>query len=133
MTDKERIEKLIEDNKLQAELIVLKTKSEGWLKELKREEETREMLASQLKRLKPTYNEISQDLKKKMVSFFIRTYFSKQYDELSPHQVGQKAGDFIQNVVRKLPKFQNNLELAIINELQITTRETTKVYNRYET
>jgi predicted nuclease with TOPRIM domain len=124
MTDKERIEKLIEDNnKLQAELIVLKTKSEGWLKELKKEEETREMLVNQLTKLKPTYNEISQELKKKMVSFFVRTYSLKQYDELSPHQVGQKAGDFIQNVVRKLPKFQNNLELAIINELQITTRE----------
>lgn len=118
MTDKEQIQHLIDkNNQLEAELITLKNKSKGWLEDL---QNTKIMLMAKNVDLK-TRKEIAinWELKKKIILFLQKTQSLEAYDALTPNQIAIRAATFIEKILgSKQPPL-----LAIINELQMTTRE----------
>ena len=118
MTNKEQIQYLIDkNNELEAELITLKNKSKGWLEDL---QNTKVILMAKNVDLK-TRKEITinWELKKKIILFLQKTQSLEAYDALTPNQIAIRAATFIEKILgSKQPPL-----LAIINELQMTTRE----------
>jgi len=118
MTDKEQIQHLIDNNnKLEAELIALKTKYKGWLEDLKN---TKAILMARNVDLKIRKEvAINWELKKKIILFLQKTQSVEAYDAMTPNQIAHRAAQFIENILNsKLPP-----KLAIPLELQVTTRE----------
>lgn len=118
MTDKEQIQHLIDkNNKLEAELITLKNKSKEWLDDL---QNTKVILMARNVDLKSRKEvAVNWELKKKIILFLQKTQSLKAYDELTPNQVAMRAATFIEKILgsKQPPLF------AIVNELQLTTRE----------
>ena len=118
MTDKEQIQHLIDkNNKLEAELIVLKTKAKGWLEDIAELRNTLTIRNTELSSYKQT--KIDWELKKKIILFLQKTQSVEAYDAMTPNQIAHRAAQFIENILNsKLPP-----KLAIPLELQVTTRE----------
>ena len=118
MTDKEQIQHLIDkNNKLEAELISLKTKVTGWFEDMANLRNTVLLRNSELKQYKDVH--VNWELKKKIILFLQKTQSLEAYDALTPNQIAMKAATFIEKILgSKQPPL-----LAITNEVQITTRE----------
>ena len=118
MTDKEQIQHLIDkNNKLEAELITLKTKVTGWFEDIA---ELRNSLTARNAELKMRKEiPINWELKKKIILFLQRTQSLEAYDAMTPNQIAHKAATFIEKILGS----KNPPLLAITNELQINTRE----------
>lgn len=118
MTDKEQIQHLInKNNKLEAELISLKTKVTGWFEDMANLRNTVLLRNSELKQYKDVH--VNWELKKKIILFLQKTQSLEAYDALTPNQIAMKAATFIEKILgSKQPPL-----LAITNEVQITTRE----------
>ena len=118
MTDKEQIQHLIDkNNKLEAELISLKTKVTGWFEDMANLRNTVLLRNSELKQYKDV--NVNWELKKKIILFLQRTQSLEAYDALTPNQIAMKAATFIEKILGS----KNPPLLAITNELQMTTRE----------
>jgi len=118
MTDKEQIQYLIDkNNKLEAELIVLKTKATGWFEDISELRNTLMLRNSELNQYKNI--KVDWELKKKIILFLQKTQSVEAYDAMTPNQIAHRAAQFIENILtsKLAPKF------AISNELQVTTRE----------
>ena len=118
MTDKEQIQHLIDNNnKLEAELISLKTKVTGWFEDMANLRNTVLLRNSELKQYKDV--NVNWELKKKIILFLQKTQSLEAYDALTPNQIAMKAATFIEKILgSKQPPL-----LAITNEVQVTTRE----------
>jgi len=118
MTDKEQIQHLIDkNNKLEAELISLKTKVTGWFEDMAELRNTVLLRNSELKQYKDVH--VNWELKKKIILFLQKTQSLEAYDALTPNQIAMKAATFIEKILgSKQPPL-----LAITNEVQVTTRE----------
>lgn len=118
MTDKEQIQHLIDkNNKLEAELISLKTKATGWFEDITDLRNTVLLRNSELKQYKDVH--VNWELKKKIILFLQKTQSLEAYDALTPNQIAMKAATFIEKILGS----KNPPLLAITNELQVTTRE----------
>ena len=118
MTDKEQIQHLIDkNNKLEAELISLKTKITGWFEDMANLRNTVLLRNSELKQYKDVH--VNWELKKKIILFLQKTQSLEAYDALTPNQIAMRAATFIEKILgSKQPPL-----LAITNEVQVTTRE----------
>ena len=118
MTDKEQIQHLIDkNNKLEAELIVLKTKATGWFEDIAELRNTLTIRNTELNQYKNI--KIDWELKKKIILFLQKTQSVEAYDAMTPNQIAHRAATFIEKILgSKQPPL-----LAITNEVQITTRE----------
>lgn len=118
MTDKEQIQHLIDkNNKLEAELISLKTKATVWFEDITDLRNTVLLRNSELKQYKDVH--VNWELKKKIILFLQKTQSLEAYDALTPNQIAMKAATFIEKILSS----KNPPLLAITNELQVTTRE----------
>ena len=58
-------------------------------------------------------------IKKQVLSFLVKTRSLKEYDELTPHRVGFKAVQLIENIIEaKTPPI-----ITLTNEIQKSTEE----------
>jgi hypothetical protein len=118
MTDKEQIQHLIDkNNKLEAELISLKTKATGWFEDISELRNSLTARNADLKLRKEVH--VNWELKKKIILFLQKTQSLEAYDAMTPNQIAHRAATFIEKILgSKQPPL-----LAITNELQINTRE----------
>jgi len=118
MTDKEQIQHLIDkNNKLEAELISLKTKATVWFEDMANLRNTMLLRNNELKQYKDVH--VNWELKKKIILFLQKTQSLEAYDAMTPNQIAHRAATFIEKILgSKQPPL-----LAITNEVQVTTRE----------
>ena len=130
MTDKEKLDnlrltyKLLKDknNKVEAELITLKTKATGWFEDIAGLRNLVLFRNKQLKKVKFTagyVDHINSKIKGDIVSFLQKTQSYVEYDALTPNQIAHRAVTFMERVLASnLPPL-----LAISNELKTSIRK----------
>ena len=130
MTDKEKLDnlrltyKLLKDknNKVEAELITLKTKATGWFEDIAGLRNLVLLRNTQLKKVKFTagyVDHINSKIKGDIISFLQKTQSYVEYDALTPNQIAHRAVTFMERVVSSnLPPL-----LAISNELKKAIKE----------
>ena len=130
MTDKEKLDnlrltyKLLKDknNKVEAELITLKTKATGWFEDIAGLRNLVLLRNKQLKKVKFTagyVDHINSKIKGDIISFLQKTQSYVEYDALTPNQIAHRAVTFMERVLASnLPPL-----LAISNELKKSIKE----------
>jgi hypothetical protein len=130
MTDKEKLDnlrltyKLLKDknNKVEAELITLKTKATGWFEDIAGLRNLVLLRNKQLKKVKFTagyVDHINSKIKGDIISFLQKTQSYVEYDALTPNQIAHRAVTFMERVLASnLPPL-----LAISNELKTSIRK----------
>jgi hypothetical protein len=130
MTDKEKLDnlrltyKLLKDknNKVEAELITLKTKATGWFEDIAGLRNLVLLRNKQLKKVKFTagyVDHINSKIKGDIISFLQKTQSYVEYDALTPNQIAHRAVTFMERVLSSnLPPL-----LAISNELKTSIRK----------
>ena len=130
MTDKEKLDnlrltyKLLKDknNKVEAELITLKTKATGWFEDIAGLRNLVLLRNTQLKKVKFTsgyVDHINSKIKGDIISFLQKTQSYVEYDALTPNQIAHRAVTFMERVLSSnLPPL-----LAISNELKTSIRK----------
>jgi hypothetical protein len=130
MTDKEKLDnlrltyKLLKDknNKVEAELITLKTKATGWFEDIAGLRNLVLLRNTQLKKVKFTagyVDHINSKIKGDIISFLQKTQSYVEYDALTPNQIAHRAVTFMERVLASnLPPL-----LAISNELKTSIRK----------
>ena len=130
MTDKEKLDnlrltyKLLKDknNKVEAELITLKTKATGWFEDIAGLRNLVLLRNTQLKKVKFTagyVDHINSKIKGDIISFLQKTQSYVEYDALTPNQIAHRAVTFMERVLASnLPPL-----LAISNELKKSIKE----------
>ena len=126
MTDREKLDnlrltyKLLQDknNKVEAELITLKTKATGWFEDIAGLRNLVLLRNTQLK--KAGYvDHINSKIKGDIISFLQKTQSYVEYDALTPNQIAHRAVTFMERVLSSnLPPL-----LAISNELKTSIRK----------
>ncbi len=130
MTDREKLDnlrltyKLLQDknNKVEAELITLKTKATGWFEDIAGLRNLVLLRNKQLKKVKFTsgyVDHINSKIKGDIISFLQKTQSYVEYDALTPNQIAHRAVTFMERVLSSnLPPL-----LAISNELKTSIRK----------
>ena len=130
MTDKEKLDnlrltyKLLKDknNKVEAELITLKTNATGWFEDIAGLRNLVLLRNTQLKKVKFTsgyVDHINSKIKGDIISFLQKTQSYVEYDALTPNQIAHRAVTFMERVLASnLPPL-----LAISNELKKSIKE----------